>query len=24
MRHNLCKIDGRWRLVGDLKPGAKK
>jgi surface antigen len=24
MRHNLCKIDGRWKLVGDLKPGAKK
>ena len=24
MRHNLCKIEGRWRLVGDIKPGAKK
>ena len=24
MRHNLCRIDGRWRLVGDLKPGDKK
>jgi surface antigen len=19
MRHNLCSIDGKWRLVGDLK-----
>ena len=24
MRHNLCRIDGRWRLVGDIKPGEKK
>jgi surface antigen len=24
MRHNLCMVDGRWRLVGDLKPGEKK
>jgi|SRR5436190_8605140 len=24
MRHNLCKVDGRWRLVGDVKTGAKK
>ena len=24
MRHNLCKVDGRWRLVGDIKPGDKK
>jgi surface antigen len=24
MRHNLCSIDGRWRLVGDLKQGAPK
>ena len=24
MRHNLCKIDGRWRLVGDLRPGETK
>lgn len=24
MRHNLCRIDGRWRLVGDIKTGEKK
>jgi len=24
MRHNLCMVEGRWRLVGDLKSGAKK
>jgi surface antigen len=24
MRHNLCVVDGRWRLVGDLKKGEKK
>ena len=24
MRHNLCKVDERWRLVGDVKPGEKK
>jgi surface antigen len=24
MRHNLCMVDGRWRLVGDLKTGAPK
>ena len=24
MRHNLCMVDGRWRLVGDLKTGAAK
>jgi surface antigen len=24
MRHNLCKVDGRWRLVGDIKTGEKK
>ena len=25
MRHNLCKVDGRWRLVGDVKKtGAAK
>ncbi len=24
MQHNLCKVDGRWRLVGDLKKGAKR
>jgi surface antigen len=24
MRHNLCSIDGRWRLVGDLRKGEKK
>ena len=24
MRHNLCSIDGRWRLVGDLKKGEAK
>jgi surface antigen len=24
MHHNLCMVDGRWRLVGDLKTGAKK
>ena len=26
MRHNLCKVDGRWRLVGDMKntQGEKK
>jgi len=24
MRHNLCRVEGRWRLVGDLKTGAKK
>jgi surface antigen len=24
MRHNLCKVDGRWRLVGEMKKGDKK
>jgi surface antigen len=25
MQHNLCMVDGRWRLVGDVKnTGAKK
>jgi hypothetical protein len=24
MQHNLCMVDGRWRLVGDVKPGASK
>jgi surface antigen len=24
MHHNLCMVDGRWRLVGDVKTGAKK
>jgi surface antigen len=24
MQHNLCMVDGRWRLVGDIKTGAKK
>ena len=24
MRHNLCKVDGRWRLVGDLNKGEAK
>ena len=25
MQHNLCMVDGRWRLVGDIKStGAKK
>jgi len=24
MQHNLCMVDGRWRLLGDLKAGAKK
>ena len=24
MRHNLCKVDGRWRLVGDTYKGEKK
>jgi surface antigen len=24
MQHNLCMVDGRWRLVGDTKSGAKK
>ena len=24
MRHNLCKVDGRWRLVGDIKKGEKQ
>ena len=24
MRHNLCMVDGRWRLVGDVKTGAGK
>jgi surface antigen len=24
MRHNLCMVDGRWRLVGDVKTGAAK
>jgi surface antigen len=24
MRHNLCSIDGKWRLVGDVKPGGAK
>lgn len=24
MRHNLCMVDGRWRLVGDIKTGDKK
>lgn len=24
MRHNLCKVDGRWRLVGDMNKGEKK
>ena len=24
MRHNLCMVDGRWRLVGDIKTGEKK
>jgi surface antigen len=24
MRHNLCMVEGRWRLVGDLKTGTAK
>jgi surface antigen len=24
MHHNLCMVDGRWRLVGDIKTGAGK
>jgi len=24
MQHNLCSIDGRWRLVGDLRTGEPK
>ena len=24
MQHNLCMVDGRWRLVGDLKKGKPK
>jgi surface antigen len=24
MRHNLCMVEGRWRLVGDLKTGKAK
>ena len=24
MRHNLCSIDGKWRLVGDIKQGGAK
>jgi surface antigen len=24
MQHNLCMVDGRWRLVGDTKSGVKK
>jgi len=24
MRHNLCSIDGKWRLVGDVKTGGAK
>ena len=24
MRHNLCMVDGRWRLVGDTKTGDRK
>ena len=24
MRHNLCMVEGRWRLVGDLKTGDRK
>lgn len=24
MQHNLCMVDGRWRLVGDVKKGKPK
>jgi len=24
MRHNLCSVEGKWRLVGDLKAGGVK
>lgn len=24
MQHNLCMVDGRWRLVGDIKKGTSK
>jgi len=24
MRHNVCSIDGTWRLMGDMKQGGKK
>jgi surface antigen len=24
MSHNLCMVDGRWRLVGDVKTGGRK
>jgi surface antigen len=24
MRHNLCSIDGKWRLVGDIKKTGSK
>jgi len=24
MRHNLCNLDGRWRLMGDMNKGEKK
>ena len=24
MRHNLCNLDGRWRLMGDMRKGEKK
>lgn len=24
MSHNLCMVDGRWRLVGEVQKGAKK
>ena len=24
MRHNLCKVDDRWRLMGDMNKGEKK
>jgi len=24
MSHNVCVVQGNWRLVGDIKPGEKK
>ena len=24
MRHNVCIVNGAWRLTGDIKPGDKK
>ena len=24
MQHNVCVVDGRWRLIGNVKPGEAK